>query len=533
MNGDKTDYTLASESLILSSTSLANEAMQSQDESGEKTWSRRSPWLQSMAHRTARVLRATPPYIRTHVVPLLRNAKPTKKQCVALLLLVLLSIFPFSILYDRVGFAAIFRDKTLSCGDGFGNPENATVSGIEGLFTLDLTFGKLTFSQAKLIDVAWDLFIGRGAQMLAWYISYIVFSDALLRLIERHPASFRTFAYITLEGPSLGSTWALVLDLFRSRSKQTWSLFAYLLVSSLYILAIPTILGAMTGYVNTSIAWVSLNDTLQQIIPVSDFEETLYVYKVGNVTMNNPCIKQNSTELYNLRVLASHRNSECYCTMSNGSDVSYYTWQYHTPYEAFPPPNCTFPDTQIFTSDWDTDVHNCSENLDITIDGQPYAAEALYSERGYCYQGKGYNHSYLVNRTSCLPDIAHPSFEWGFSTMLSGVFIIVQFFWGLSMYAVWQDAQFNSKLVKSGYSMSQLRAAFAVTTAAKAKTDLEDSELLREDVKGLARGLFGTMKERGAEVECEIYEGVLKEGLIERRQYRSMEDLPRYSPATE
>jgi hypothetical protein len=170
-------------------------------------------------------------------------------------------------------FYGIFQDKIQSCGNSFGTPENGTVSGVEKLFVLDKTVGSFTFSQAKVMDVAWDVLIGRGVQLVAWWVGYIVFSDALLRAIERHPASFRIFQRIALEGPSLMALWTLVRELWCAKSKRTRALFFYMWLSTLYIISIPMFLSAMTGYDSTSIPWVSLDDS-NNIIPASTLKQS-------------------------------------------------------------------------------------------------------------------------------------------------------------------------------------------------------------------------------------------------------------------
>lgn len=94
--------------------------------------------------------------------------------------------------------------------------------------------------------------------------------------------------------------------------------------------------------------------------------------------------------------------------------------------------------------------------------------------------------------------------------MLCGVFIFFQFGWALSMYIVWQDAQFNSKVVKSGYKMTQLRAVFTLATAARWRTGLGNRELVKTDAKKLKEQLHGSKKKNRAEVGIEIFEGVGK-----------------------
>jgi hypothetical protein len=221
--------------------------------------------------------------------PIIKRFKPSLKQLLAFSLLASFGILPLGLLghFTRDGstFSRIFQDKLQTCGNSFGTPENATVTGIENLFVLDNTFGRFTFSQAKTIDVVWDVVIGRGVQLLAWWIGYVVFCDALLRAIERHPASFEIFQRIALEGPSLLSLWTLVKEQWCAKSKRTRALFFFMWLSTIYIISIPMFISAMTGYDSTSIPWVSLEDNNpNNIVATSMLKQSWVVHNAGNVT---------------------------------------------------------------------------------------------------------------------------------------------------------------------------------------------------------------------------------------------------------
>jgi hypothetical protein len=200
-------------------------------------------------------------------------------------------------------FHGVFQSKEIPCGNTpdekqslYFRPENVTAEGWEALFALDSTFGKFSFAEAKTVDVTWDVLVGRGLQLIFWYIGYIVFSDAILRVIERHPATYQTFTDITLQGPSLMSMWTLTKDLFRTRSRRTCALFFFLVLSTTYILTVPVFVGAMTGYVNRAEAWVELEG--DNIVPAKDLANTWAIVGVKNSTNGttplNECSKDDS-----------------------------------------------------------------------------------------------------------------------------------------------------------------------------------------------------------------------------------------------
>jgi hypothetical protein len=260
------------------------------------------PWalaMDSTKQRAQTIAQNTPSYLRHTAWPALKKIRFTKIQFYAFCLVAIFGIAPLIIIGQVTSlnptqaipdrpFFWVFAAKTLSCGYAFGTPQNSTVSGWEALFVLDATFGKLPFSQVKTVDVAWDLLVGRGVQLLAWWASYKVFSNALLRVIERHPSSYQTFAHICLEGPCMASMWALIKDLGRIKSKRTWFLYFYMILSIIYTLCIPLFLSAMTGYINNTVAWVDIDST-ENLIPAANFKYSYLVYNVGNTTFDQTC----------------------------------------------------------------------------------------------------------------------------------------------------------------------------------------------------------------------------------------------------
>lgn len=196
-------------------------------------------------------------------------------------------------------------------GASLGMPQNSTVRGIEAWFFLDAKFGRFTFSQAKMIDVAWDIVVGRGIQFIAWWVSYAVFSDALIRVIERHPASYRTFTDICLDGPCLGSGWTLLKNLFYIRSKRTWALYFYMLLSTLWVLGLPVFLSAMTGYDSTATAWTSIGSN-SQLVPVSLLAPGIVVYGTQNETWETPTCSA-AQQFRDLGLEAEDRKENCEC----------------------------------------------------------------------------------------------------------------------------------------------------------------------------------------------------------------------------
>jgi hypothetical protein len=299
------------ESLPPYSSDWSREIPEKNEQTGKKSWK----WGSSKDWVAAYV--AAPHYFDNVVLKrIFKPGWPEKKkkaivleQFYAFLLVAVFSIIPMSVFFSDEPISTIFEDKVISCGNSFGTPENATVSGVEKLFVLDQTFGQFTFSQVKVLDVAWDIVIGRGVQLVAWFVGYLVFSDALLRAIERHPASFQIFQRIALEGPSLLSLYTLIKELWRAKSHRTKTLFLYIWLSTLYIISIPMFLGAMTGYDSTSIAWVSLDDS-NNIVPAAALQSSFLVSGTWNVTFKESAC-YDYPMLYSVNSAVSNRRRDC------------------------------------------------------------------------------------------------------------------------------------------------------------------------------------------------------------------------------
>ncbi|KAF3035929.1 hypothetical protein E8E12_004810 [Didymella heteroderae] len=412
----------------------------------------------------------------------------------------------------------VFAAKYMSCGNHLDdNPANSTVTGFEGLFVLDQTWGRFSFSTVKTIDVAWDILVGRGVQMLAWSIAYVVFSDALLRVIERHPASFRIFQRIALEGPSLLSLWSLLKELLSVKSKRTRSLFAYFLISTSYVLFIPMFLGAMTGYDSTSIAWMSLDDS-NNIVPTSALKYAWVITGTRNTTLDVPiCADPNDysvQEDYFVPRTQHYGGNACLFNYPGQSG----TWE-ESKYD---------PKTGLYDKKY---TYKCNETATYKINDRQYDVQDINATYSLCYNHKAYDTWDLRGKSRCLPDTANPSYQWGFSTMLSGVFVFIHFGWCLSMYIVWLDAQSKSTLIQEGYGMTPLRAAFAIAKAVRRKTGLQEKQLVRHNTKDLNKELDGNSKEKGTEIDYSIFivnteEDAEDDRHIRRRRALALDGMP-------
>ena len=160
-------------------------------------------------------------------------------------------------------------------------------------FTVTLGVGGLSFSEAKMIDIAFDLVVGRGSQLLfAWGV-YHVIRRALYRSMEVKGISYTTMHAIYLDGICTFTLWTMishsVQSLFKSgkpprknkaRRGSDWRLYLVFIIV-LFIVASPTFLSAATSYQTSSIPFVQMPNS-QDWVEVSSLPVVLWLILDGD-----------------------------------------------------------------------------------------------------------------------------------------------------------------------------------------------------------------------------------------------------------
>jgi hypothetical protein len=134
-------------------------------------------------------------------------------------------------------------------------------------FTPNLSFGAMTFTQVKVIDIAWDLVVGRGGQVMLAWVNYRVFNEWLVYFMESQRASWKMYAGLAFETTTVGTLGVLGKEVFaaggRGMSWKRWWLrwlrwltVVGMFLSTLYVLSFPTLIAAMTGYITKSEPYV-------------------------------------------------------------------------------------------------------------------------------------------------------------------------------------------------------------------------------------------------------------------------------------
>lgn len=236
----------------------------------------------------------------------LRSIQPKKK----LIGKILLSMFAFMIFSCFLALVVIlgllnsfFYFGPLSACSPSGtfmlNPSGYSYWNRLDVFQINLAFWSLSFSKAKIIDVAWDVVsltchkygqhlivnkrqvVGRvGQTALAW-CSWHVFSLYVTTSMETAPITFNSYRAIFMEnGPSLSSTVLLLRDFVSRKGLHSKIAMAFMMVTIIFTLAFPTLASAMTGYTTTSEAYVPDHQNVNQI-RFDQFASLLYTIHDG------------------------------------------------------------------------------------------------------------------------------------------------------------------------------------------------------------------------------------------------------------
>jgi len=135
--------------------------------------------------------------------------------------------------------------------------------------SVTMGFHGLTFVQAKAIDICFDLFVGRGSQVLVALAAYPILRRSILRSMEVREFSLALLLPFFMERLSVYSLWAMFANMRSRRTKpksddQTehiqfrkawlridWRVILVFLVGC-YVLALPTFTSVMTSYQSRS-----------------------------------------------------------------------------------------------------------------------------------------------------------------------------------------------------------------------------------------------------------------------------------------
>lgn len=155
---------------------------------------------------------------------------------------------------------------------------------------IDMHFGRMSFAQAKTLDMAWNWVAGRGLQFFLAWLAYHVFTSALMRTAEITHVPYGLFASLALYSGRPGCLWDIGKGLLTIRGMRIKFIMAWLLFSTIYLAAFPSLLDVMSGYEGAIRTELILpNTTMLDLTGVRTFEHILYFVPGCNYTGSMSC----------------------------------------------------------------------------------------------------------------------------------------------------------------------------------------------------------------------------------------------------
>ncbi|CAI6339998.1 unnamed protein product [Periconia digitata] len=150
-----------------------------------------------------------------------------------------------------------------------------------GFLQITMSFGRLSFGQAKAIDVCWDIIIGRGGQAALAYISWRTFAYYVTTSMEVAPITYSSFRTIFVEtSPGIYSTARLIRDFTTRKGLHSRIAMIFIIYSAILTLLFSTLASAMTGYTVNNIS--QMRDYQSNSVNFTQFKILLYTIHDGD-----------------------------------------------------------------------------------------------------------------------------------------------------------------------------------------------------------------------------------------------------------
>ncbi|KAF2140405.1 uncharacterized protein K452DRAFT_360019 [Aplosporella prunicola CBS 121167] len=334
----------------------------------------------------------------------------------------------------------VFWDRpSKPCMDGNLELADNSPYDVKTIFAITAGFGSFDFGIAKTIDIIFDLFVGRGGQLLLGIIAYPIISNAVLHEMETHPASYAFFTSISFNTTSIPTVFYAVKHTAR-RCRQNWNLKSFLYgigisLSILYVIAFPTLISATTGYSTSQEPAVNMEDGT--IVLLSKFQSCAYVIIDGSRIEGYPdnfCVKESWGSIYSKKAEYPHN--------PYASTESYYN--------------------NYIKQEGPSSGLSFFSGEQIRLEGALLNIEL----NGYAFENKTYSGKVLEEKGFCKPDDAQDKmYQWGFSYLLLLIMVLLTYAWTAIILMLRWDTKRHSRLAKSKRGLGTYRAILDISRA--------------------------------------------------------------------
>ncbi|KAL5392395.1 hypothetical protein DPSP01_000904 [Paraphaeosphaeria sporulosa] len=362
-------------------------------------------------------------------------------------------------------------------------------------FTPNLSFGAMSFTQVKVIDIAWDLCVGRGGQMLLAWVNYVVFNEWLVYHMEQHRTSYKMATSVAFQTTTLGTLGVLGKE-WLAFGERTWGRFwrwlavLCMLIATLYVLAFPTLMAAMTGYITTYEPYVM--DEGRSLVPWKDVRRVEYVVRDSE-----------RVGFYGGELVSATGDDELARALANYSRYYLDVFPGRPAFEStiLPPDSLLTRTVQRNTSSTfvfnSSTTHLSPPTLRITfgLPRGPYSASTPSPGLPYPYytltpgttaarQAPYYPADFIHARGSCKPS---ETYQWGFSYIFLFMVSIFNFVWSCIMAGMWMDVRTRSRMYRAGRRPGLLRSILDFAAAMREEVGEEGGALGEDDIRRTLR----------------------------------------------
>ncbi|KAI0889345.1 uncharacterized protein GGS22DRAFT_153679 [Annulohypoxylon maeteangense] len=362
----------------------------------------------------------------------------------------ILGLFAFLGLYGALSYRFESEDSACRSDDTF-NPiiSEYNAWAMSGFFKINLGFGNLTFTEAKVVDIFWDIIIGRGLQASMAFMSWHVFTIYVTTLMEFTPVTYAVFFTVFLQNePTLYSTFSIVRAFISQRRLRSRIAMVFMIWSMSFLMVWPTIVGAMTGY--TTVIEALVLDYKGHYIPFKEFQPIAYVIHDGwrvNLTANYIVSLYGSGKTAEKEPIVNFlHNSFCgACVFGTISDsgvdcsIQEEASNYVSKYGFFGLNHTasTFGRIEI-----PSPVLNISAFY-INPVGEFYGSSQFgnLSNAAFVYSNQTYPLTYVIENGSCQPTVNR--LKWGFSFIQVFFALLFLTVWTIGTSILWHEARSN------------------------------------------------------------------------------------------
>ena len=132
---------------------------------------------------------------------------------------------------------------------------------MESAFQITLpALRNLSFAQAKLVDLAWDIVIGQGGRLLHGWALYHATCRVITWILEGSGLRYSLLMNMLFQWSSLSGLWSLTKSLFEKQRPRAFLTLALSTYAMAHVLLFGTVWGAATGYQSPTVEGFGMSD---------------------------------------------------------------------------------------------------------------------------------------------------------------------------------------------------------------------------------------------------------------------------------